>query len=341
MPNVDFNLNSNAANSIESVAGLIANVVNQYIVTPENAPPGVSGFVFDIIDDEEIILDSDITDNYVEQNFAVQDHWAQKPIRFTLRGFVGELNDILQIEVLNAISIIKELVPVADLLPDWNVQDAQIYRQIADINTQAQVGIGQITSVATLINQFSVNVTRQHAAYNIFYGMWVNRQLCTIQTPFGLLTSMGIESIHSLQGGASRYMSDFSVSFKQIKVVSTFIIPGPSKPNPAGSGTTQAPAASTTQPGKIQNNTTTPPQSLPIPDQTQEKGRVLTMTAPIVDLGKSSGVANIPNTNPPLPVTVPTILPNNNPMFATLPSQNKAMPGFVPFIPPLNPMGML
>src|SRR5437660_1633968 len=39
-------------------------------------------------------LESDITDHYVEDNTAIQDQIALRPVLITTQGFIGELNDI-------------------------------------------------------------------------------------------------------------------------------------------------------------------------------------------------------------------------------------------------------
>ena len=94
MGNVNFNFNSDIATTVTTVNNTIQNITNRFIVTPNSFPPGVNGFVFDVIDDETIQLDADITDSWIETNSTIQDHIALKPVRFTLKGYVGELYDI-------------------------------------------------------------------------------------------------------------------------------------------------------------------------------------------------------------------------------------------------------
>lgn len=47
-------------------------------------------YYFDIINDESIELINQITDNYVENNTAIQDHIAQNPLIITVSGLSGE-----------------------------------------------------------------------------------------------------------------------------------------------------------------------------------------------------------------------------------------------------------
>ena len=52
---------------------------------------GIGGWMFDIPTGEDIELDADITDHYVESGSFVTDHVVLKPIIITLSGYKGEL----------------------------------------------------------------------------------------------------------------------------------------------------------------------------------------------------------------------------------------------------------
>ena len=61
------------------------------LVRPNDPPPGVAGFIFDIEDENSSDLESDITDYYVETNIAVQDMIALRPETVTVTAQVAEL----------------------------------------------------------------------------------------------------------------------------------------------------------------------------------------------------------------------------------------------------------
>lgn len=63
------------------------------LIRPQNPPEGISGFLFDIIGDESISLESDITDNFLENNTAIQDQIALRPEIITVHGLVAELTN--------------------------------------------------------------------------------------------------------------------------------------------------------------------------------------------------------------------------------------------------------
>lgn len=78
------------ASDLDLIASL-STLNKKAIVRPDNPPAGVAGFLFDIVGDETVMLTSEITDHYVEDNTAIQDHVALAPEQITLKGTVGEL----------------------------------------------------------------------------------------------------------------------------------------------------------------------------------------------------------------------------------------------------------
>lgn len=323
MPSFNLNLNSPAAIAIQNSASLIANVANQYIVSANGAPPGISGFVFDIIDVEEISLQSDITDHYIETNSAIQDHIAQKPVKFTLKGYVGELKQIFDLQITDVFAQVAGLLPVAALLPNFNVQDAQVYSAIAEAAAQAQSAIAAISSVSSLITQLNGVATYQQQAYSQLYGLWLNRTLCTVQTPFGLLTNMAIEDLRPSQPGDTKFVSSFSITFKQIQQVGTAVNTTAASPNPAGSGTQSGNQLN--QSTAINSAVNPPPPNFPTQNESgissqNTSGRASDMLAPAAPLPgpSNTGVGNYPGTT--TPVAFGTSFPQNSPIFETLPS---------------------
>ena len=52
---------------------------------------GARRFIFDTVISEEYTRQADITDQYVENNSTIQDHYAIKPAELTIKGFVAEV----------------------------------------------------------------------------------------------------------------------------------------------------------------------------------------------------------------------------------------------------------
>ena len=78
---------------------------------------GIAGFKFQIPQTEEVRFENEITDHYVESNYAIQDHIARRPVMITLSGLVGDyfysinkIEDMLAL-VTPTITLVKELMP--------------------------------------------------------------------------------------------------------------------------------------------------------------------------------------------------------------------------------------
>jgi hypothetical protein len=234
-----IDLNSNQTNVIAQTQNLIANVVNQFIVRPTGGltTSGINGFVFDILGEEEITMESEITDHYVEDNYAIQDHIAQKPIRYVCKGYIGELINLFPSTLLSILTDIQILDAVPGFGPVFSAQATQVYAELASQGNQSNNVISQAQSVYALLSGASTTATRQQNAFVTFSNFWSNRQLCTIETPWGVLYNMAIERVAPMQNENTSIISEFTVSFKQIRLATTLTTPLTVN-NPAGSGVT-------------------------------------------------------------------------------------------------------
>lgn len=210
---------------LQTKANLLSQVVNQFIVRPTGNPNlgGVSGFIFDIISSERVQLNSDITDHYVEDNISVQDHIALRPEHFTLRGYVGELNDVLERALISAVTTTQRLSIVNSFIPTFTTQALQLYSQVADVAARVKQGINQAQNLYDLFTQKSTNATKQQRGYNYFKSIWISRQLLTVETPWEIFEDMAIESVSSEQDETTNMVTNFSVTFKRIRTTKTLV----------------------------------------------------------------------------------------------------------------------
>lgn len=203
----------NASNTLVSVAGTV----------------GIAGFVFDIADDETIELDADITDHYVENGTAVQDHIALRPERVTVRGLVGEYKNIVDGKQTTLQKATKKLTTLASYLPPLSDAATAIYKGLQGKNESAALTALTNSTVSNIGNTAmdlfkaykNVNIpqTEQQKAFIFFEALRNNRSLFTIQTPFRYYTDMAVESLRTTQSGFSRDQSDFEVTFKKMRFV--------------------------------------------------------------------------------------------------------------------------
>lgn len=196
------------------------------IVRPDNPPPGIAGFIFDVTGDEGVELESDITDHFVEDNTAIQDQIALRPEVVTVNGSVAELIYALpkgsQVATgFNPLPLIDGLLP--KLLP--NALQAQVLR----VETAAK-DILAIIHTRSLYGFYSSklaqqpNETKQSKAFGYFYQLWKGRQLSTVETPWGFFTNMAIQSLASKQPADTRSITDFSITFKKIHTAKSIVV---------------------------------------------------------------------------------------------------------------------
>lgn len=229
----NLNFNSIQLSDIAQAEALLEQVINQFVVRPTGSPnlTGISGFLFNIIDNEQIDLTSDITDHYTEKNAAIQDHIALRPERFTLRGFVGELNDLFPRSAASVVEIAERVTNILQLIPQFATQAEEFYASLGGALSSPLQTVNQAVTLYDLFVKASTAATRQQSAWNYFYSMWKSRQLCTVETPWNVFTDMAIESVRCVQNGETKIISDFSVTFKQIRRVTINVGSGSSAAN--------------------------------------------------------------------------------------------------------------
>jgi len=251
-----------SSGNITNSLGAITTLAQQYIVAPL-AAFGMGGLVFNAEGESIALLSADITDHYTELNLAVQDHIAIKPKRVTLKGYVGELvysapgNNP---SVIN--SLAQKLTTISAYLPALT-NGAQ---QAQSLFTSASNGTATLESALTstsniyglvqnVLGAFG-NTKNQQNAYTYFKSLMQSGTLMGIQTPWEFMTNMAIESIAAYQDEKSKYITEFSVSFKEIRIASTQTLNAPSSntgtsvpTSPVAQGATALQTADTTNQG--------------------------------------------------------------------------------------------
>lgn len=195
------------------------------IIKPKSAE-GVSGFVFDIPDNEKLNLDSDITDHYTESNNFINDHITKKPIVITLSGFIGELvyrgpegiaGDIQEIN--------NRLETVEAYLGDYTPGGLQAAQRIIQQTQTAVSAInqleGKIKNVVGLFDGVEPGDTLQQKAYKELFALWKSSALVTVQTPWDFFESMAIKNISFTQNAESKEITDISITVKEMRFSET------------------------------------------------------------------------------------------------------------------------
>lgn len=197
-------------------------LVNRSILAPIGVKQ-IGPFAFDYQGDDTVSMDNEITDHFMEDNTASQDHIGVKPIMVTLRGLVSEL--ALAQSVANSVSaalasVENQLSQADAYLGSYAPGTAQT--MLAAI-TQAQsvaIQIEQAAARAAQIASFFLpgpQYNKQQTGYSQLNALYKARTLFTVFTPFEVFDNMAIVSVKATQPEKSRTTSDFTVTMKQLR----------------------------------------------------------------------------------------------------------------------------
>ncbi len=244
-----MSINLSALTPITTSATALANLVlvsPQKVVgyQPQNKPnpDGTQSttqqpprFLFNYEGEQTVTLESDITDHFVEDNTAIQDQIALKPEVITTHGFIGELNDVpppalaLLKTAANKLTVIGAYTPGLTTTALIAYSEAFFLYQVASTVIDSAVaawssitGTGDENEIGSSgLQTFNKSQTDQQVAFQTFYGYWRNRTLFTVQTPWAVFKNMAIKNLRAIQDSESRMITDFEISFKMIRSVST------------------------------------------------------------------------------------------------------------------------
>lgn len=185
--------------------------------------------------EQSVVLQSDITDHYVENNTAIQDHWALRPEVINTHGFIGELNNVAPEEFQRLKDLVAKTKIIGGYAPQLTAAAAIAYNEAAFLY---QIGIktaGNLVSTWQSINSKGgltvidgsveitkeLNQTLQQQMFQNFYIYWRQRTLFTVQTPWAVFQNMAIRSLRAIQDAHTNVITDFEVSFKMIRTATT------------------------------------------------------------------------------------------------------------------------
>ena len=212
-----------------------------YIV-PTAAPKGIGGFIFNIVTDDTVDLSSQITDHYTENNVAMQDHIALDAVRVTVRGLVGEIESMMPTATQRSVALSMANVPDAMAADPSlgkngtggnNAMYTAIIKSASDnynkIEKQKNTDINreQVGSIYSVFRQKvsrPTNQSKQEYIFRFFYTSWRSKMLFTVETPWGIFDKMAIERIHVNQAADTRFASDFTLTFKQIRTAKDVMV---------------------------------------------------------------------------------------------------------------------
>lgn len=205
-------------------------------------------FLFNYEGEQTAQTECDITDHFVEDNTAIQDQISLKPIRVTTHGYIGEVNNVVPIGLESLKIIADKMTTLSAYTPELSVTAQLAYNQAFQSYQQAEslvnsaisawdtinggnsanqiTGSENVSQLSGLINS-TRNQSRQQIAYQFFYAYQQNRNLFTVQTPWAIFKNMAIQSLRAVQTDETNTVTDFEITFKQIRFAETITINAP------------------------------------------------------------------------------------------------------------------
>lgn len=193
---------------------------------------GIAGFKFHINQSEQINMENDVTDHYIDTGSAVQDHIARRPITITVSGFQGEYYyTIHPIE-----NMISKVVPVLSLvkqfLPKLSAVTTRIKARKNELPsiTVSEDGTSTKTYQNSLLDKDFSGIdlfqlfqdiyklkSAQTRAFLFFEALWRSEALFSVETTWKRYDNMIIQKITPLRDNNAD-ITDFSITFKQISI---------------------------------------------------------------------------------------------------------------------------
>lgn len=239
--------------SLSSITTAATALSNLILVSPQQTigyqpqnPPNADGSVstaqpppallFHYEGEQSATLESDITDHFIEDNTAVQNQIALKPVMITTHGFIGELNDVVPPALKILKTLADKLTVVGAYTPTLSetallaYNEAFLLYQVAKNAADSAIsawssitGDGGQSVIGSdgLVSQ--PNQTKQQIYFQMFYGYWNSRTLFTVQTPWAVFQNMAIKSLRAIQSAETRVITDFEITFKMIRTAATTV----------------------------------------------------------------------------------------------------------------------
>lgn len=208
----------------------------------ENEPDNNIGIYFDVITNHSINISNNITDNYLENNTAIQDTIAHAPIECTLNGMISELvyvpstnntrflrrvYDALNSEKIDLKKIAQKDYNLSDAYKDYVRTDklSTIGQLLPPVDNYTQLAKNAVVYIEESINRYNKiykNLTRNvnektklEKVYDVLLDLRDTNTPLIVTTPFATLYNMQIQNIELNQANEN-HIATISISLKQV-----------------------------------------------------------------------------------------------------------------------------
>jgi hypothetical protein len=204
-----FNKSTVSMDSLEAVKDHI----NQFLFIG-GEDKGVVDLKLDIVGDETLSADSDVTDHYVESNIAYQDQISLKPKVYTINGEVGELVWYQKDKYSQALGqVAQRLEGVISFLP----VRSRSFNQMKTTVMKAAQWVDTFSNAASKISNLSTIGSNQQQAYMRLLEFRDSRMPIMIKTPWGVLENYVITNLKFTQPKETKDKSIISITLKEFR----------------------------------------------------------------------------------------------------------------------------
>lgn len=172
---------------------------------------------FDIIGEETLTMNSDVTDYYVEGNISYQDQISLKPIEYKISGEVGELVYYKKDETNSLLEAVPEkLTAIASFIPPTTKSVNQIRNKTIKIANF----VNSLDNIANRLGKLNETENKQQQAVRKLYNYWKNRIPINIRTAWRNLENYVITDLSFTQGNTVD-KTKISITFKEFRLLYT------------------------------------------------------------------------------------------------------------------------
>ena len=255
---------SDEINNPNSTGSVLQGTIQSSVSTPEAALKIESNnnFVrylfFQSVTDDTVNFQSQMTDNWVENNTAIHDHIAISPVTITMRGLVGERvytsldaeldyeRELAQANAINSKDAILlqlgnvqltdfggKLTAVSAYFPEvsnvtqlaqniWNKAEASARKAQRIFNTLFNQNTQTLSSKMSAYSGLSSNLreSKLKGVCETLKNYWLNRLPLIANTPFGDFDNMYITSV-TLHQGNENFIGGIDITLKQLRFIQT------------------------------------------------------------------------------------------------------------------------
>lgn len=190
----------------------VKKTVKTYFIKPK----GADDYIFmDIIGEQKMKLESDVSDHFVESNVAYQDQISLKPMYFTVSGEVGELvyyqTDKVQ---TNVGYVAQKLTNVASFLPSVS----KTFNQARDKVLKALQWVDTADNLYTRLSHLNPDANKQQKAYLYLLSWWQQRTpIDVVESPWNTLQNYVITNVEFTQPKDTVDKSYITITFKEFR----------------------------------------------------------------------------------------------------------------------------